>query len=304
MATSKWAASGDISVSEPDPDLDAAVDAALDDSVRAYFAEIGRSRLLTKSEEVELAKEIEAGSEEARRKMTEANLRLVVSIAKKYSNRGMPLLDLIQEGNVGLMRAVEKFDYRRGFKFSTYATWWIRQGIQRALETQSRTIRLPAQVAEGVQKLVRTAERLRVELGREPTEQELAETLGLDARHLEVIRSAPREPISLATPIGEDGDTELLDLIADRMAEAPEADNPPDDARLEVLKAAMVRLEPLERRALELRYGLGSGSERSFEEIAAQLGLSRETARRLAMRALGKLRTAATTTEMPETKAG
>jgi RNA polymerase primary sigma factor len=300
MAT-RWGAAGELPELEPEPET---VDASLDDSVRAYFAEIGRSRLLSKDEEVELAKQIEAGSEEARRRMTEANLRLVVSVAKKYSNRGLPLLDLIQEGNLGLMRAVEKFDHRRGFKFSTYATWWIRQGIQRALETQSRTIRLPAQVAEGVQKLARTAERMRVELGREPTEDELARALGLDEHHFEVIARAPKEPISLATPVGEDGDTELIDLLADRVAgaedeEAVEEDNP----RLEILKAALTKLEPLERRALELRYGLGSGSERSFEEIAAQLGLSRETARRLSMRALGKLRAAALS-ELPESKAG
>jgi len=201
-------------------DEEALDEASLDDAVRAYFRDISRVRLLTAAEEVELAKQIEAGSEAARRRMIESNLRLVVSVAKKYSNRGLSLLDLIQEGNLGLMRAVEKFDYRRGFKFSTYATWWIRQACQRAVADRSRTIRIPTHNADTINKLVRVADRLRSELGRRPTNEEIGLEMGLEAEKVAWLLDIAREPVSLETPIG-DGDTELGELIEDTTVESP-----------------------------------------------------------------------------------
>src|SRR5437588_5331641 len=197
-----------------------------DDALGAYLREIGRGTLLTKEQEVELAKQIEAGSDPARRRMTEANLRLVVSIAKKYQGRGMPLLDLIQEGNVGLMRAVAKFDHRRGFKFSTYATWWIRQAVLRAIGDQARTIRLPIHIGDQTNKLVRISDRLRDSLGRQPTDEEIAEELGLTTIEVEGLRRTARDAVSLETPIGEDGDTELGHLIEDENAESPASTAP------------------------------------------------------------------------------
>src|SRR5256886_4639461 len=200
----------------------AVVDAGLDDAVRAYFHDISRVRLLTAPEEVELARQIEAGSEAARRRMIESNLRLVVSVAKKYSNRGLSLLDLIQEGNLGLMRAVEKFDYRRGFKFSTYATWWIRQACQRAVADRSRTIRIPTHNADTINKLVRVADRLRSELGRRPSNAEIGMEMGIEAEKVEWLLEIAPQTSSLASPIG-DGDTELGELIEDTQAESPVA---------------------------------------------------------------------------------
>ena len=260
-----------------------------DDSLGAYLREIGRGALLTKEQEIELAKQIEAGSDEARRRMTEANLRLVVSIAKKYQGRGMPLLDLIQEGNVGLMRAVQKFDHRRGFKFSTYATWWIRQAVLRAIGDQARTIRLPIHIGDQTNKLVRMSDRLRDALGRQPTDEEIGEELGLTADEVEALRQTSRDTVSLETPIGEEGDTELGHLIEDANAESPANAALETDLKDQV-DDVLSTLEPRERRVIQLRFGLGDGHQRALDEVARRLGTSRETVRQLERHALDKLR--------------
>jgi RNA polymerase primary sigma factor len=260
-----------------------------DDALGAYLKEIGRGTLLTKEQEVELAKQIEAGSDAARRRMTEANLRLVVSIAKKYQGRGMPLLDLIQEGNVGLMRAVAKFDHRRGFKFSTYATWWIRQAVLRAIGDQARTIRLPIHIGDQTNKLVRISDRLRDSLGRQPTDEEIAEELGLTTLEVEALRRTARDTVSLETPIGEDGDTELGHLIEDANAESPASAALEADLKDQV-DDVLRTLEPRERRVIQLRFGLTDGHQRALDEVARRLGTSRETVRQLERAALEKLR--------------
>jgi RNA polymerase primary sigma factor len=260
-----------------------------DDSLGAYLREIGRGTLLTKEQEVELAKMIEAGSDDARRRMTEANLRLVVSIAKKYQGRGMPLLDLIQEGNVGLMRAVAKFDHRRGFKFSTYATWWIRQAVLRAIGDQARTIRLPIHIGDQTNKLVRVSDRLRDSLGRQPTDEEIAEELGLTPEEVVGLRQTSRDTVSLETPIGEEGDTELGHLIEDANAESPAAAAMESDLKDQV-DNVLSTLRPRERRVIQLRFGLGDGHQRALDEVARRMGTSRETVRQLERTALGKLR--------------
>jgi RNA polymerase primary sigma factor len=261
----------------------------VDDSLGAYLREIGRGTLLTKEQEVELAKQIEAGSDEARRRMTEANLRLVVSIAKKYQGRGMPLLDLIQEGNVGLMRAVAKFDYRRGFKFSTYATWWIRQAVLRAIGDQARTIRLPIHIGDQTNKLVRVSDRLRDALGRQPSDEEVGEELGLTADEVEALRRTARDTVSLETPIGEEGDTELGHLIEDVNAESPATAAMAADLKDQV-DNVLSTLRPRERRVIQLRFGLGDGHQRALDEVARRMGTSRETVRQLERMALSKLR--------------
>jgi RNA polymerase primary sigma factor len=260
-----------------------------DDALGAYLREIGRGTLLTKEQEIELAKQIEAGSDEARRRMTEANLRLVVSIAKKYQGRGMPLLDLVQEGNVGLMRAVAKFDHRRGFKFSTYATWWIRQAVLRAIGDQARTIRLPIHIGDQTNKLVRMSDRLRDALGRQPTDEEIGEELGLTADEVEALRATARDTVSLETPIGEDGDTELGHLIEDANAESPASAAMRADLKAQ-LDDVLSTLRPRERRVIQLRFGLGDGHQRALDEVAHRMGTSRETVRQLERQALSKLR--------------
>ena len=259
------------------------------DALGAYLREIGRGSLLTKDQEVELAKQIEKGSEAARCRMTEANLRLVVSIAKKYQGRGMPLLDLIQEGNVGLMRAVEKFDHKRGFKFSTYATWWIRQAVLRAIGDQARTIRLPIHIGDQTNKLVRVSDRLRDSLGRQPSDDEIAEELGITALEVETLRQTARDTVSLETPIGEEGDTELGHLIEDANAESPANEAMKSDLKDQVDDVLRV-LAPRERRVLQLRFGLTDGHQRALDEVARRLGTSRETVRQLERSALDKLR--------------
>jgi len=263
--------------------------AEADDALGAYLREIGRGALLTKEQEVELAKQIEAGSDAARRRMTEANLRLVVSIAKKYQGRGLPLLDLIQEGNVGLMRAVAKFDHRRGFKCSTYATWWIRQAVLRAIGDQARTIRLPIHIGDQTNKLVRVSDRLRDSLGRQPTDEEIAEELGLKPLEVEALRQTSRDTVSLETPIGEEGDTELGHLIEDDNAESPAAAALEADLKGQV-DDVLQTLEPRERRVIQLRFGLTDGHQRALDEVARRLGTSRETVRQLERQALEKLR--------------
>jgi RNA polymerase primary sigma factor len=259
------------------------------DALGAYLREIGRGSLLTKEQEVELAKQIEKGSDAARRRMTESNLRLVVSIAKKYQGRGMPLLDLIQEGNVGLMRAVDKFDHRRGFKFSTYATWWIRQAVLRSIGDQARTIRLPIHIGDQTNKLVRVSDRLRDSLGRQATDEEIGEELGVSALEVEALRQTARDTLSLETPIGEEGETQLGHLIEDVNAESPANAALEADLKDQVDDVLRV-LRPRERRVIQLRFGLGDGHQRALDEVARRLGTSRETVRQLERAALDKLR--------------
>ena len=263
--------------------------AETDDALGAYLKEIGRGRLLTKEQEIELAKQIEAGSEDARRIMTECNLRLVVSIAKKYQNRGLPLLDLIQEGNLGLMRAVEKFDHRRGFKFSTYATWWIKQAVLRAVGDKARTIRLPIHIGDQTNKLLRISDRLRDSLGRPATDEEIAEEMGLQVPEVQALRQATRDVVSLETPIGEDSDTELGHLIEDQYAESPASAAIQADRKGQV-EAALETLDSRERRVLQLRFGLIDGHQRALDEVARRMGTSRETVRQMERNALKRLR--------------
>jgi len=262
---------------------------ALDDPVRMYLKEIGHVALLTAPQEVELAKLIEAGSLDAKRHMTEANLRLVVSIAKKYLGSGMPLLDLIQEGNLGLIRAVEKFDHRRGYKFSTYATWWIRQAITRGIADKSRTIRVPVHVVDNLNKLSRTRAKLNQALNRMPNEAELAEEMGISIDMVNAFTRAAQQPVSLETPIGDDEENELGELIAD-----PDALVPGDEAARSLmrddLEDLLAELSPRERRIIQLRFGLVDGHQRTLEEIGKRLGISRERVREVERTALLRLR--------------
>ncbi len=262
---------------------------ALDDPVRMYLKEIGHVALLTAAQEVELAKGIEAGSMDSKRHMIEANLRLVVSIAKKYLGSGMPLLDLIQEGNLGLIRAVEKFDYRRGYKFSTYATWWIRQAITRGIADKSRTIRVPVHVVDNLNKLSRSTARLNQALGRKPTEVEVAAEMGISVEMVNAFTRAAQQPVSLETPIGDDEENELGQLIAD-----PDAAVPGDEAARSLMRddldELLAELRPRERRIIQLRFGLSDGHQRTLEEIGKRLGISRERVREVERSALIRLR--------------
>jgi RNA polymerase primary sigma factor len=267
-----------------------AVDAfSLDDPIRMYLKEIGRVALLRKEQEVEYAQLIELGDEAARDKLTEANLRLVVSIAKKYIGRGMPFLDLIQEGNTGLMRAVVKFDYRRGYKFSTYATWWIRQAVNRALADQSRTIRIPVHMGEVINKLVRVSRRLFQELGREPDDEEIAEEMGLTPEKVREVLRISREPLSLSSPIGDEEDAQLGDFVEDKQATAPSEAASLTMLRTEV-ENVLDSLTPRERRVLQLRFGLIDAREQTLEEVGKRFGVTRERIRQIEARALRKLR--------------
>ncbi len=261
----------------------------LEDPLGSYLTEISRERLLTKEEEVQLAKQIAKGSLEARRRMTDANLRLVVSIAKKYQNRGMPLLDLIQEGNLGLMRAVEKFDHRRGYKFSTYATWWIRQAVLRSIGDQARTIRLPLHMGDRLNKLMRVTQRLTEGLGRVPTDEELGEELASTKLEVEELRKLARDAVSLETPISDESDTELGHLLEDESAESP-ADAATDADMRRQLDDVLQTLDARERRVVQLRFGLLDGHQRSLDEIARRLGVNREQVRKMERTALDKLR--------------
>ncbi len=262
---------------------------SLDDPVRMYLKEIGRVSLLTAADEVTLAKAIEEGSYEAKQRLTEANLRLVVSIAKKYIGRGMSFLDLIQEGNMGLIRAVEKFDYHKGYKFSTYATWWIRQAITRAIADQARTIRIPVHMVETINKLVRVSRRLLQELGREPADDEIAEEMGITPERVREIIKVSQDPVSLETPIGEEEDSHLGDFVEDK-----EATSPSDAASLTMLRNEVEdildTLTPRERRVLQLRFGLIDGHQRTLEEVGKRFGVTRERIRQIEAKALRKLR--------------
>ncbi len=283
------AGDGTLDQGETDGELEAGESGDSDDPVRTYFKEIGRVRLLTAAEEVELAKQIEAGSREAREHMIEANLRLVVSIAKRYLGRGLSFLDLIQDGNLGLMRAIEKFDYRRGFKFSTYATWWIRQAITRAIADRARTIRIPVHMVEVVNQLVRVTERLRQQLGREPTEGDIAQEMGIPpARVRELVRMR-LEPVSLDAPFGGEEDSQLADFIEDREALSP-VETVGQRALREDVEELLATLTPRERRVVKLRYGLPDDEPRTLDEVGKRFGLTRERIRQIEARALRKLR--------------
>lgn len=264
-------------------------DVAVDDPVKMYLKDIGKVPLLSSEEEVELAERMMQGDEEAKRKLSEANLRLVVSIAKRYVGRGMLFLDLIQEGNMGLMKAVEKFDPSKGFKFSTYATWWIRQAITRAIADQARTIRIPVHMVETINRQVRTQRILLQELGREPTSAEIGERMGISAEKVEEIQKIAQDPVSLETPIGEEEDSHLSDFIEDNKTVAP-ADVAAQSMLREQLIAALHKLTPREEKVIRLRYGLDDGKQRTLEEVGKEFNVTRERIRQIEAKALRKLR--------------
>lgn len=274
---------------EKEEELAAPIGVNVDDPVRMYLKEIGRVKLLTADEEVSLAKRIQDGDPEAKQALAEANLRLVVSIAKRYVGRGMQFLDLIQEGNIGLMKAVEKFDYTKGFKFSTYATWWIRQAITRAIDDQARTIRIPVHMIETINKLIRIQRQLLQDLGREATPEELGAEMDLTVEKVHEILKISQEPVSLDTPIGEEDDSQLGDFIEDQGAASPE-----EQASYELLKTqieeALDTLTDREENVLRLRFGLEDGRIRTLEEVGKVFGVTRERIRQIESKALRKLR--------------
>ena len=262
---------------------------SVDDPVRMYLREIGKIPLLTFDEELELAKRILEGDEEAKQKLAESNLRLVVSIAKKYVGRGMLFLDLIQEGNMGLIKAVEKFDYTKGFKFSTYATWWIRQAITRAIADQARTIRIPVHMVETINKLIRTSRHLLQQLGREPTPEEIAKEMEIPVEKVVEIQKIAQDPVSLETPIGEEEDSHLGDFIQDEDSPAPH-DAASYTLLKEQLEEVMNTLTPREAKVLKLRFGLEDGKSRTLEEVGKEFNVTRERIRQIEAKALRKLR--------------
>ncbi len=262
---------------------------SIDDPVRMYLKEIGKVPLLTAEEEIEIAKRLEEGDESAKQKLAEANLRLVVSIAKRYVGRGMLFLDLIQEGNLGLIKAVEKFDYRKGFKFSTYATWWIRQAITRAIADQARTIRIPVHMVETINKLIRVSRQLLQEYGREPTPEEIAKEMGISESKVREIIKIAQEPVSLETPIGEEEDSHLGDFIPDDDAPAP-AEAASFTLMKEQLMDVLDTLTPREEKVLRLRFGLDDGHQRTLEEVGKEFNVTRERIRQIEAKALRKLR--------------
>ena len=261
----------------------------IDDHVRMYLKEIGKVPLLSAEEEIDLAKRMDAGDDEAKRRLSEANLRLVVSIAKRYVGRGMLFLDLIQEGNLGLMKAVEKFDYSKGFKFSTYATWWIRQAITRAIADQARTIRIPVHMVETINKLIRVSRQLLQELGRDPTPDELAKEMQMPVEKVREIMKIAQEPVSLETPIGEEEDSHLGDFIPDDDIPAP-ADAAAFTLLKEQLMDVLDTLTEREEKVLRLRFGLDDGRARTLEEVGKEFNVTRERIRQIEAKALRKLR--------------
>jgi len=262
---------------------------SIEDPVRMYLKEIGKVPLLSAEEEIELAQKMEQGDQEAKKRLAEANLRLVVSIAKRYVGRGMLFLDLIQEGNLGLIKAVEKFDYRKGYKFSTYATWWIRQAITRAIADQARTIRIPVHMVETINKLIRVSRQLLQELGREPSPEEIAEEMNMPAERVREILKISQEPVSMETPIGEEEDSHLGDFIEDDNVPAPA-----DAAAFTLLKEQLVEvlgtLTEREQKVLRLRFGLDDGRARTLEEVGKEFNVTRERIRQIEAKALRKLR--------------
>lgn len=288
----------DVPLTEPDDiveteeteiDISIPEGVSIDDPVRMYLKEIGKVPLLTSEEEIELAKRMEQGDELAKKRLAEANLRLVVSIAKRYVGRGMLFLDLIQEGNLGLIKAVEKFDFRKGFKFSTYATWWIRQAITRAIADQARTIRIPVHMVETINKLIRVSRQLLQELGRDPTPEGIAKEMGLSEEKVRDIMKISQEPVSLETPIGEEEDSHLGDFIPDDEAPAPA-----ESAAFTLLKEQLIdvldTLTPREEKVLRLRFGLDDGRARTLEEVGREFNVTRERIRQIEAKALRKLR--------------
>jgi RNA polymerase primary sigma factor len=276
-------------------DLDRAA-GATDDPLKLYVRQIGNGRLLTPGEERELARRKDEGDEEAKRRLIECNLRLVMSITRHYTRAGVPLLDLIQEGNLGLIRAVEKFDYTLGYKLSTYATWWIRQAISRALAEQGRTIRLPVHVADQVRRVTRARRTLGQKLNRDPSVEEIAEEAGFTPAKVTMLIELVQDHVSLDTPIG-DGESVMSDVLEDENAVAPERVNA-DRARSSELAGAMLRLNPRQQRVLSERYGLADGKPKTLEEVGAILGITRERVRQLETRALRELRTVAPSLEL------
>lgn len=290
-------AQNDIKISEEETEntkeLDTEIESFADDPVKIYLREIGRVPLLSQDEEIILAQKIETGNDEekkaAKNKLAEANLRLVVSIAKKYANRGLPFLDLIQEGNIGLMKAIEKFDYTKGYKFSTYSTWWIRQSITRAIADQARTIRIPVHMVETINKQVKATRQLTQELGREPSVAEIAKRLGVTEEKVEEIKKIAQDPVSLESPIGEEEDSHLGDFIEDDNAPSPS-----EELEKKILKEDLDKvlktLKPREDRVLRLRFGLDDQKPRTLEQIGEEFGVTRERIRQIENKALQKLR--------------
>ena len=284
--------SGELEAAPTDEELeryDDLGDGKLDDPVRMYLKEIGKIKLLTPEEELALAKRMAEGDEEAHKRMSEANLRLVVSIAKRYVGRGMQLLDLIQEGNLGLMKAVEKFDYTKGYKFSTYATWWIRQSITRAIADQARTIRIPVHMVETINRVLRTSHSMVQSLGREPTTEEVAQELHMEVSKVEEIMKIAPEPVSLETPVGEEEDSHLGDFLPDS-----DASQPPEEASHtllhEQLEDVLATLTPREQQVLRMRFGLQDGKPHTLEEVGKEFDVTRERIRQIESKALRKLR--------------
>lgn len=277
------------SLAKEKDDLTVGLEEIADDSVRMYLREIGKISLLTTEEEIKLAKRIEKGDLLAKKKLAEANLRLVVSISKKYNGRGLSFLDLIQEGNTGLMRAVEKFDYKKGFKFSTYATWWIRQAITRAIADQARTIRIPVHMIETINKLIRVERQLVQDLGREPTPEEIAQEMGLEVDKVEHIIKISQETVSLEAPVGEEEDSKLGDFIEDDKNISPEESTARQLLR-DKIKEFLGDLSPREQKILKMRFGLEDGKTHTLEEVGQEFGVTRERIRQIEAKALSKLK--------------